>query len=175
VAWHRADRGRTVLAAEQPFQVELTVAGERVLLRGFLDRVELDSQGRVVVVDLKTGRTTPSGAAVRQHPQLGVYQLAVAHGALSELTGPAAPPGGAELVHLRHDAQGSGLPRVQRQEPPDEGDAPIHAQLASAVRALRDEEFVATPGDGCRYCEFRACCPAQPEGLTIVAAPREAS
>ena len=176
VAWHGADRGRTVLAAEQAFQVELTVAGEPVLLRGFLDRVELDSQGRVVVIDLKTGRTAPSGTTVRQQPQLGVYQLAVRHGALSQLTGPAATPGGAELVHLRHDAatRGAGLPKVQRQEPPGEGDAPIHAQLASAARALRDEVFVATPGDGCRYCEFRACCPAQPEGLTILSSQAEA-
>jgi RecB family exonuclease len=137
-----------------------------------LDRVEIDALGRVVVVDLKTGRTTPGGSKVREHPQLGVYQMAVAHGAVADVCGADAVPGGAELVHLRHDAprQPAETPRVQRQEPPDSDDAPVNEQLGAAVRTLREERFVATPGPACRYCEFRVCCPAQPEGLTILAA-----
>ena len=35
--------------------------GERVRLDGYADRIELDADGRVVVVDLKTGRTKPTG------------------------------------------------------------------------------------------------------------------
>jgi len=174
LAWHQAERGRAVVATEHPFQVELPVGGDRVLLRGFMDRVEADADGRVVVVDLKTGRTTPAAARLACHAQLGVYQVAVAAGALA-LAGDGSPPlvpGGAELVQLRHDAArpAAGLPLVQRQQPLDDA-APIHAQLARAVEALRQERFDATPGEDCRHCEFRSSCPAQPEGRTILAAP----
>ncbi|MBA2456483.1 MAG: ATP-dependent helicase [Nocardioidaceae bacterium] len=174
LAWHQADRDRRVLAAEHAFEVEVPVGGDSVLLRGFMDRVEVDAAGRVIVVDLKTVRTTPSGTAVRAHPQLGVYQVAVAAGAVDEVVGAPAVQGGAELVQLRHNAprQDEGLPRVQRQEPPEGDAAPVHAQLAHAVSTVRGERFVATPGAACRYCEFRSCCPARPEGLTILAAPR---
>lgn len=174
IAWHGTNQDRHVLAAEYPFEVELPVGGERVRLRGFMDRVEVDRDGRVVVVDLKTSRTTLGRAEVSQHGQLGVYQLAVRHGALSELVD-SVTPGGAELVQLRQDAphQSSGLPRVQRQEPLESDDSPVVQHLSDAVRAMRAEEFPATPGEGCRYCDFRACCPAQPEGLSILAPQQE--
>ena len=56
-----------------------------------------------MVVDLKTGRTKPTGPQVRGNLQLGLYQLAVDHGAVDGLEG--LPPGhahagGAELVQL---------------------------------------------------------------------------
>ncbi len=170
VAWHNADRGREVLAVEHEFSVGLTVGGDEVVLRGYMDRIERDADGRVVVVDFKTGKGTPRDKDVAAHPQLGVYQLAVRAGAAVELAGPDAGPGGAELVHLRKDVRGT--VKVQHQPPPT-ADEPWFAdeQLGQAVRTVRDEEFVATPGRVCDYCEFRACCPAQPEGATIVSAP----
>ena len=38
--------------------------------------------GRVVVVDLKTGKYPPTQAEIAEHPQLGLYQLAVENGAV---------------------------------------------------------------------------------------------
>ncbi|MGI8676199.1 MAG: ATP-dependent helicase [Nocardioidaceae bacterium] len=171
LSWHQAQRGRAVLAAERAFEIEVPVPGDRVVLRGSMDRVEADAEGRVVVVDLKTARTTPGSAAIGQHPQLGVYQVAVQHGAVADLSATTSP-GGAELVQLRQDAprQSAGLPRVQRQEPPAADDGPVHAQLSAAARTIRQEVFAASPGPACRYCEFRGCCPAQPAGQTLLAA-----
>ena len=74
--------------------------GEQVQLTGYADRLELDADGNVVVVDLKTGRTKPSNKAVESHVQLGLYQYAVDHGAVDELAGGEARAGGAELVQL---------------------------------------------------------------------------
>ena len=167
VAWHTADRGREVLAVEHEFSVALTVAGDEVVLRGYMDRVERDTEGRVVVVDFKTGKSFPRDKDVAAHPQLGVYQVAVRAGAAAEIAGPDAPPGGAELVHLRRDVRGK--VKIQHQPAPSDDDAWVaDEQLAQAVRTVRDEDFVATVGRACDYCEFRACCPAQPEGGTIV-------
>ncbi len=169
VAWHTADRGREVLAVEHEFSVRLTVGGDEVVLRGFMDRVERDTEGRVVVVDFKTGKGTPRDKDVAAHPQLGAYQVAVRAGAAAEIAGTDAPPGGAELVHLRRDVHGK--VKVQHQPAPADGDEWVaDEQLAQAVRTVRGEDFVATIGRACDYCEFRAVCPAQPEGATVVSA-----
>ena len=61
------------------------------------DWVSRDVDGRVVVTDFKTSAAAPSRAEVADHPQLAVYQVAIALGAF----GPDADPGGGELVMLR--------------------------------------------------------------------------
>ena len=52
----------------------------RAEVRGTVDRLERDGEGRLVVVDLKTGRTTPRPADLPRHPQLGVYQVIAEEG-----------------------------------------------------------------------------------------------
>jgi ATP-dependent exoDNAse (exonuclease V) beta subunit len=83
--WH-ADNPRKLVGTEERFEtvVELD-SGERVRLFGYADRLELDADGRIVVVDLKTAKAAPSGPAVQRHVQLGVYQYAVDHGAADEV------------------------------------------------------------------------------------------
>src|SRR5690606_41191134 len=65
-----------------------------VVMSGQVDRLERDEDGRVYVVDLKTGKHTPSRREAERHAQMGAYQLAVAHGAFEEGT----EPGGAEQI-----------------------------------------------------------------------------
>lgn len=165
VRWHR-DRGeRSPVGAEIEFTVEIPVGDDVVRLRGSMDRVEIDPDGRVHVVDFKTGKGKPTAADLQEHAQLGVYQLAVAHGAIPEHD----VSGGAELVHLRQEmARSPGLPVVQRQGAPDP-DAPFFAYelLARSAHTLRAEQFAATPNDRCARCDFRRACPAQ-EGLPTV-------
>ncbi len=179
LVWHNTDRGRTPLAAEVGFAVEVPLAANTsdgrstaedvVVLRGSMDRVELDADGRAVVVDLKTGKSAPSAAEVAQHPQLGVYQAAVRAGALDERAGRQVAVGGAELVQLRA-ALKTGA-KVQHQQAPD-GDRPlpVDEQLVEAVATIRDESFVARPGPGCGHCAFHTCCPAQSAGRTVLGA-----
>src|SRR5699024_7082107 len=93
--WH-ATHGNTVVAAEHGFAVTFDIDTTPVTLRGSMDRVELDADGRVVVIDLKTSKTAPGKEQVAEHPQLGVYQVAVQHGGTGDVA-PGAINGGASL------------------------------------------------------------------------------
>ncbi len=167
VAWHRRPGARTVLAVEPRLQAEVTLPdGQVVRLHGYADRLELDEDGRVVVVDLKTGKYAPSGPEVQRHSQLGLYQLAVDAGAADTAAGRPARAGGAELVQLRH---GDDQPKVQAQTAhPDDGSSPLVTdQLAQAARTLRSEEFAARPGAHCDRCAFTAICPDKASGSVL--------
>jgi RecB family exonuclease len=166
LAWHASPRGRELVATEIPFNVGVPVAGTTVQLRGFMDRVETDDEGRVHVVDLKTGKTLPGRKEVEQHAQLGTYQLAVRAGALDEHV-PDAVPGGAELVMLRLDDKDGG-PKVPQQPALAEGPTWVEELLEKAVRRVLSESFPPTPQDRCDRCAFRVCCPAQPDGRQVV-------
>ncbi|WP_121255551.1 ATP-dependent helicase [Nocardioides ferulae] len=170
VAWHQRPGARTVLATEPRMRAEVTLpGGEMVRLHGYADRLELDEDGRVVVVDLKTGKYPPTGPEVERHAQLGLYQLAVDHGAAAPFLPDGADPGavragGAELVQLRH---GDELPKVQRQAAPREGVRLVEEQLAQAAAVLRSEQFVARPGPHCDRCSFHALCPDKAAGSVL--------
>jgi superfamily I DNA/RNA helicase/RecB family exonuclease len=166
IAWHNRPDARTVLATEHAFEAEVELPdGQRVRLHGYADRLELDAEGRVVVVDLKTGKYAATD--LPRHPQLGLYQLAVEHGAVADLA-PGAGTGGAELWQLRQDSR-TGL-KVQPQAPQspgEDGRTPVEAQLADAVEAIRSERFEARPGTHCERCAFAMLCPTQVSGTVL--------
>ncbi|MET9788306.1 ATP-dependent helicase [Streptomyces canus] len=170
--WHVMDRtGRTPVASEHDFDVTLEAGEVEVRIRGQMDRVEADGEGRAYVVDFKTGKQPVSSAEVERHPQLAVYQLAVREGAIDEAFDGVRPePGGAELVQLRQGAPkrdgGETLPKVQAQEPL-EGEW-VGDLLATAAGKVLDERFTPNAGQHCSHCAFRASCSAQPEGRQIV-------
>ncbi|MGW0881121.1 ATP-dependent helicase [Streptomyces sp. NPDC002671] len=170
--WHVLDRtGRTPVASEQDFDVTLEAGDYQVRVRGQMDRVEVDGEGRAYVVDFKTGKQAPSAAEVGRHPQLAVYQLAIREGAVdTAFDGVRPEPGGAELVHLRQGAAkrdgGDSLPKVQAQEPLAGGW--VGELLATAAGKVLDERFTPTTGQHCTYCAFRASCSARPEGRHVV-------
>ncbi|MGI8536151.1 MAG: ATP-dependent helicase [Mycobacteriales bacterium] len=166
LAWHAAARDRTLVATEVGFAVEISAPGGTVLLRGFMDRVELDREGRVHVVDLKTGRKACTRAALQAHPQLGTYQLAVREGALDEVLPSRPDVGGAELVMLR--VEDSAGPKVQAQSALEPSPSWVEVLLDTAVRRVLTEGFPPTPHEGCGRCPFRSCCPAQSEGRQVV-------
>jgi len=169
IDWHRSERGRWAVAAEHEFAVAFEVGGEPVTLRGSMDRVEVDAEGQVVVVDLKTGKSAPAAADIAGHAQLGAYQLAVHHGALDGIVHPGAQVGGAELLQLRASVRGRA--KVQRQ-PALDPDAFTELKIAPVVRTIREESFAGTPGEHCRHCEFATSCPAQAEGAHLMSAQR---
>ncbi len=170
--WHVMDRAsRTPVASEHGFDVTLEAGSYEVRVRGSMDRVEQDAEGRAYVVDFKTGKQSPSAAEVARHPQLAVYQLAVREGAADELFEGVRPePGGAELVQLRQGAAkkngGDAFPKVQAQEALS-GEW-IGDLLATAAGKVLDERFAPTAGQHCTHCAFRASCSARPEGRHVV-------
>ncbi|MEU5464316.1 ATP-dependent helicase [Streptomyces althioticus] len=170
--WHVMDRtGRTPVASEHDFDVTLESGDYQVRIRGQMDRVEADGEGRAYVVDFKTGKQAPSSKEVERHPQLAVYQLAVREGAVDDVFDGTRPePGGAELVQLRQGAAkrdgGETLPKVQAQETP-EGEW-VGDLLATAAGKVLDERFTPTAGQHCAHCAFRASCSARPEGRHVV-------
>ncbi|MEU5547561.1 ATP-dependent DNA helicase [Streptomyces sioyaensis] len=172
--WHvmeRETRGRDTVATEHGFDLTLRAGTYEVRIRGSMDHVSRDAQGRAYVVDFKTGKQKPTGPEVARHPQLAVYQLAVREGALDDaFDGRTPDPGGAELVHLRLGAPqkegGDALPAVQAQQPL-EGEW-VGELLATAAGRVLEERFTPTTGTHCTHCTFRASCSAQPEGRHVV-------
>ncbi len=127
----------------------------RVRLRGRADRVERDAAGRLVIVDIKTGKTPVSKDDAQRHAQLAMYQLAVAEGLLPH----GDDPGGARLVYLgRTGATGA----VEREQDPltpaAHGDWRTAVQRAAAATA--GPQFLARINDGCAHCPVRPSCPA---------------
>lgn len=83
--------------------------GRQVRLRGRVDRLERDAADRLVIVDVKTGKSPVTKDDAQQHAQLAVYQLAVAEG----LVPAGDEPGGARLVYPARTGAG-GVASVSR-------------------------------------------------------------
>jgi superfamily I DNA/RNA helicase/RecB family exonuclease len=185
VAWQQSRSDRELLGTEVQFSCDIDLESDRVRLTGTADRIEREPDGRIRIIDFKTGRVPPSANEIALHDQLGVYQLAVAHGAFADVAGEAARPGGAELVYLRlSDGSATTYPRVFAQASLDDVPFPgsqaateqvspaqptwVHRRLAEAADIIRTERFDARIGPACRYCRFSDSCPAQRSGEQVV-------
>jgi len=160
VDWLRISRAQLELVGtEEDFEVEIDDA----VIRGRVDRLERDREGRLVIVDLKTGKSKPKAEELPAHPQLAAYQLAIEHGAFASLS---ARAGGALLVQL---AAGGEKTSEQRQAPLADADDPgwIAEQVRYVAARLRGSEFTATVGPDCRNCDTVASCPLQTEGRQV--------
>jgi RecB family exonuclease len=139
---------------------------DTAVLSGRVDRLERDEQGRAVVVDLKTGSSKPSKGELARHPQLGVYQLAVALGAFADEHG-LTEAGGAALLQLRTGKKAD----EQLQPALAEDDDPewARALVERVVQGMSGSDFPATVNEHCaRTCAVRASCPAWPEGESVL-------
>ncbi|MCX4883443.1 ATP-dependent DNA helicase [Streptomyces sp. NBC_00847] len=175
LTWHvdtsGARSGRVPVASEHGFDVTLEAGDYEVRIRGSMDRVETDGEGRAYVVDFKTGKQAPTAREMEHHPQLAVYQLAVREGAVDDAFDGVRPePAGAELVQLRQGAArrdgGETLPKVQAQAPL-EGEW-VGELLANAAGKVLDERFTPSAGQHCTHCAFQASCSARSEGRHVV-------
>ena len=174
LAWQEARADQELLGTEVGFSCEIDLGGERVHLTGTADRVERDPDGRVRIVDFKTGKSEPRAADVAVQDQLGVYQLAVQAGAFADVTGPDARPGGAELVYLRLPDAGGVLPKVFPQASLDDVPFPRRGGGGRRARAGRAADLGAPPAvRRSRTDPGRAIRrPARP-GLPLLPVPRQ--
>ncbi|BBZ06798.1 DNA helicase [Mycolicibacterium doricum] len=134
-------------------------SGPAVRVRGRLDRLERDSAGRLVAVDIKTGKSPVTKDEAQRHAQLAMYQLAVAAGLLAE----GDVPGGGKLVYLGKSGAAGPTEREQDALTPD-AVAQWKHDLGEAAAATRGPRFVARINDSCAHCPVRSSCPAQSAG-----------
>jgi len=155
------EQGWQPVAAEEGFSFVV----ERARVTGIVDRIEADAQGRVRIIDYKTGSSKPAGADLARHPQLGAYQVAVEAGAFEA----GRESAGAALVQLGKAATTKVATSIQQQKPLAVDTDPGWArdQIAAAAQDMAGATFRATVGAACRVCPVTACCPARPEGGSL--------
>jgi RecB family exonuclease len=174
LAW-RETAAAELVGVEVPFELDLELGGLEVSVVGAVDRLERVADGRLRVVDFKTGRTVPTRGDVAGMEQLGIYQLAVRAGVLGD-----GDTAGALAVYLRHPGARDELPKVLTQdslaEVPHLGDDAEARQFPTwvehrvwrAARVVADGVFPASPGGHCRRCPFADSCPASGRGEQVV-------
>jgi putative RecB family exonuclease len=134
---------RTTAATEAWFEVPFD---DVAVVVGSIDRVDVDDQGALHIVDYKTNRRVRSRAEVAGSLQLSLYALACQHlyGALP--------------ATVALDFVVAGLTVTVGLEELDLD----HARQAvlDTAAAIRAERFPATPNRLCDWCDHRGVCPA---------------
>ncbi len=133
-----ASAGRTLVAAERRFEVEV----DRARLRGTVDRIERGDDGAVRIIDLKTGRPVTDAQAA-ENAQLGAYQLAYADGAFDELLEALGPhhAEGAQLLFVREGVRGKPYREASQPALDEAGLEAFRARLRQAVAAIAVAEL----------------------------------
>jgi RecB family exonuclease len=155
--WHAAN-DRELVGAEVDFDV---VVG-RARIRGQVDRLERDGDGRLVVVDLKTGKTAAKNT--EEHGQLAAYQVAVSAGAFADH---GTVPGGAALVQV-----GTGTKAKEQHQEPLPADVPLDETWAGKLVAqvgqgMGGATFEVRTGSHCSRCPMRRSCPLHERGRQV--------
>ena len=140
---------RRLEPAERELYVE-AVLPSRLLLRGFVDRIDISPDGLVRVVDYKTGRSPGAGFEAKALFQMKFYALVIwrTRGVV---------PAMLQLVYL-------GNAEILRYVP-DEADLLATERKVEAIwRAIRQPEesggWRPSPSRLCAWCAHQALCPA---------------
>ncbi len=163
LTWHASTRHElTEVGTEVDLEGTLAEPSEGapgIRVRGRIDRLERDAQGRLVVVDVKTAKTPVSKDDAQQHAQLGLYQLAVSAGLLPD----GDQPGGGRLVYVGKPSAAGATEREQTALGAD--DTPgWQDTVRGAAEATAGPNFAARRNDGCAHCPVRPSCPAHRGG-----------
>ena len=121
-----------------------------IVIRGILDRIDRDSDGRLVITDYKTGKAPPERYALSAFFALKIYALLI-----RKKSGET--PKEVRLLYLNGPTLYR-LPIDDRQL--DAMDGQLRALWAAIERAMATERFPARPGSLCNWCSYQEICPA---------------
>ena len=119
-------------------------------LRGIIDRLDLNDDGQLVVVDYKTGRAPSERFERSKLIGVSIYALLCEH-----LLGRS--PVEVRLLHLRDPLAITAVPTEQSMR----GQRQRTVAVWTAIeRACAHEDFRPRPSALCRFCHFQTLCPA---------------
>ena len=121
-----------------------------LLLRGYIDRLDVAPDGQLRVVDYKTGAAPRQVAEARALFQMKFYALALLH-----LRG--VVPTQLRLLYL---ADGESLTYQPDEAELRRFERTLDAIWSAILRAGRDGDFRPSPSRMCEWCSHRALCPA---------------
>ncbi len=154
--YHR-ESTRVVVGAELNFTIQVG----RATIRGNVDRVEVDSDGKFYIIDFKTGKNVISKADAQENLQLACYQLGVILDGFEEkLKG--TEVSGSELVFLANKTQ-KVTTRVR--EPINSQE--IQETIEQIAEGMGAATFTARKSDMCTRCPVKPSCPLHLEGRAV--------
>ena len=153
---YQAKEGRSLIGVEERFLLNIG----KITISGSVDRLELTADGKLFVVDLKTSKYPVSLKEGREHPQLKLYQLAIAEGKFNHLA-PSAESAGAELFYPSNGNNGAkrGQPPIDPQE--------VREMISADGATVSANSFVGVENDLCDNCALKSSCPVRPEGRPL--------
>jgi putative RecB family exonuclease len=131
-------------------ELMLEVPLESLRLRGIIDRLELDDQGRFVVTDYKTGRV-PNETQERSRLG-GVHFYAFL---LEQILGQR--PAKVQLLYLSEPVMITTIPTEQSVRALERK---VRAVWSAIERACERDNFKPKPSRLCDWCAFQSLCPA---------------
>ncbi len=121
-----------------------------ITIRGILDRIDRDDDGRLVITDYKTGKAPPERYALPSFFALKVYALLIRN-RWGET------PKEVRLLYLNGPTLYR-LPIDDRQL--DAMDGQLRALWVAIEKAMASNRFPARPGRLCDWCSYQEICPA---------------
>jgi superfamily I DNA/RNA helicase/RecB family exonuclease len=154
--YHRTST-REIEGVELDFKFQLG----RATVRGSIDRLEVDGDGKFFVVDFKTGKAIGKKEAA-ENLQLACYQLAVVlNGFENKFDSPEVS--GSHLVFLGHDTKEV----ATRERPPIVIDD-VTTHIEKIATAMASPIFIAKKNDFCSYCPVKSSCPVHLQGRSVI-------
>jgi ATP-dependent exoDNAse (exonuclease V) beta subunit len=154
-----AKNSNKLISVEEKFEFKLGKA----VVSGSIDRIELTSENKYFIVDLKTGSTPISYQDAQTNKQLQSYQLAVVNNAFKNKLDHQ-DVAGAQLIYI-----GDADAKEAKSRPQDKVDSGLVTQeLLEIASGMSNNTFAAKINDRCRNCGVKSSCPIQPQGRGVV-------
>jgi RecB family exonuclease len=154
--YHRESK-RDIAGVEMSF----TVTVGRATIKGNVDRIEVDSDGKYYIIDFKTGKNVISKNDAAENLQLACYQLGVIlDGFAGTLSG--TEVSGSELVFLANNTQ-----KVTTRERAPIDSAEIQETIGTIAEGMGGASFIARKNEMCTRCNVKPLCPLHLEGRAV--------